>query len=247
MVDDPDMTRPPAAEPPVRPGPRRARRRRLIPVIAVGVVMVLAAIGVTLYFTLRDDGGTVTTDGTATTLSAGVDSFADMGRGDPVLPAARSLVGYGLLAVDAGNRFRPADPVSRAQFASLMVAVFGLECPEPPRATFFDVMPGDPAYLEVEALAPLFLAAAGAVESDGDQAASFRPADPMTTGEARRILQALVESSAPDSAAGLEAALPAAGSAGGPLTRADAALLLVPVIEALQPAAGDSLEATDVN
>ena len=223
------------------------RRRWLLPVIAAAVIVVLAVVAVVLYFTLRgggeDDGGD--TDTTTSLAEGVVNVFTDMSPDDPAFEAALSMTGYGLLGADAVGRFRPADAVSRGEFASLVVSVFGLECPEQASPTFVDVAPGDPRYLDIEAAAPYFVE----VTEGNKEPGAFSPNDPIKREEARLIVESLIEKAAPQSAAQLVAGLPVAepAGAGQPFTRAEAARLLVPVIEGLQPAAAETFEALGIN
>jgi hypothetical protein len=219
------------------PAAAKRRRRWLIPVIAAVVVLVAGG-GTASYLLLaRGDGEVEDGDASAST----VETFADMGSADPDLAAARSSVGYGLFAADADGRFRPADPVSRAEFASFVVTVFDLESPVPRSPTFSDVPVTHPDYLAVEAASPYFFQSEGASQARG----LFAPDDPVGRGVARQIVRLLVQNSAPD----LAASLPAgdATDADQALSRADAAHLLIPAIEGRQPPAADIFEATGIN
>ncbi len=188
----------------------------------------------------EDEGGATTTTQANTAVT-----FSDMGAADPALPAALSASGYGLLTEDQSGRFRPADPVSRAEFAMLVAEVLGLESAAPASPTFVDVPQWHPAYGAVESLATYFPDSAGGTADAAGK--TFRPDEAVGAAEAVQTLTAALQKEAPDRATALSAAL--AGVAGGdaPLTRAEAARLLVALVKAAQPPPGDALRPVGVN
>jgi hypothetical protein len=216
---------------------RRGRRWTSWATLVAAVVMVSGGLfACVLVGCSGDDEGTVSTVSTAT-----VETFLDMGSADPDMAAARSMVGYGLFAADQSGRFRPADLVTRAEFASLVVTIFELESTLPSSATFSDVARGNSSYAAIETAARYFVE----VEGTTQQSQTFRPRDPISRGEAQKILRSLVQELAPD----LAPKLPAGDAARNdqPLTRADAARLLIPVVEGRQPPAPDSFEPVGIN
>jgi len=221
--------------------PLRAGRRSLRLLAAVlGSALLLATLTGGLLFVEGCDDKTDTSS-TTTEAVTGVETFADMGPDHPDLKAARAVVVYGLLEADPEGRFRPEDPVERSEFASLLVAVFDLENPVPSVPTFADVPPAHPDYAAVERAAAYFLRDGGAEP----ETSMFRPHDPITRGEADQILRLVVQAAAPD----LTSVLPAEAVSGAdqPLSRAEAARLLVPLIEAQQPPAAETFEAVGIN
>ncbi|MCX8032597.1 MAG: hypothetical protein N3B14_04270 [Thermoleophilia bacterium] len=184
----------------------------------------------------RGDEQTTTTVATAT-----VETFVDMGAGHPDLGVARAAVVYDLLDPDAEGRFKPEDPVARSQFASLLALALGLERSFPPTPTFSDVPPAHPDYAAVEATARYFVQDALAETTSRE----FRPRDSISHAEAYRVLQLAVQENAPN----LASALPAESAYNNsePLSRADAARLLVPLIRANQPAPAETFEAIGIN
>ena len=228
----------------IEPGPTpsaaaRRKRRWLFPMIAA-IVVVLAGAGIGSYLLLARGGSGQVGDGKQEVVST-VDTFVDMDSEQPDLAAARASVAYGLFATDANGRFRPADPVSRAAFASLVVEIFGLESAVRRTPMFSDVPVTHPDYLAVETAGPYFLK----VEGTSQGRVTFGPDDPVSRGEAQRIVRLLAQELAPDLVAGLPA-----GDAEGtdqPLSRMQAADLLIPVIESRRPAAADTFEVIGVN
>jgi|WetSurMetagenome_2_1015567.scaffolds.fasta_scaffold08338_2 hypothetical protein len=216
-------------------------RRWLIPVIAICVVVVAGG-GTAAGILLTRDGetGSLSTTSTTQDLTGAVEGFTDIDAADPDLPLARAMAGYGLLSADGEGRFRPLEPVTRADFASLVVTVFSLESAPPTTPTFSDVPAVHPAYVAVETAAPYFAQASG-----GAAGRTFKPDDPMLRDEAKQVVLLVAQQVMPDG----KVDLTDFDLADGPQTlgRIDAARLLLPVIATLQPPAGDSFGVTGIN
>lgn len=77
--------------------------------------------------------------------------FADLPVGHPAHDAVQALVGRGVVAGYAGpgglREFRPDEPVTRAQFAKMLVGALGLPVPEGGYHPFLDVERSGPADL----------------------------------------------------------------------------------------------------
>jgi hypothetical protein len=217
------------------------KRRWLIPVIAMCVVVVAGG-GTAAGILLTRDGetGSLSTTSTTQDLTGAVEGFTDIDAADPDLPLARAMVGYGLFSADDQGRFRPLESVTRADFAALVVTVFGLESAPPTTPTFSDVPVVHPAYVAIETAASYFVQVAG-----GQAARTFKPDDPMLRDEAKQVVLLVAGQVMPER----KVDLGGFDLADGPqvLGRMDAARLLLPVITALQPPAGDSFGVTGVN
>jgi hypothetical protein len=216
------------------------KRRWVIPVVACVVIVVGGGTAAGIVLTRDGETGSLSTTSTTQDLTGAVEGFTDIDAADPDLPLARAMVGYGLFSADDQGRFRPLEPVTRADFASLVVTVFGLESSPPTTPTFSDVPAVHPAYVAVETAAPYF------AQAGGSQAAqTFKPGEPVLREEAKQVVLLVAQQVMP------ERKIDLAGFdlADGPqaLARMDAARLLLPVIPALQPPAGDSFGVTGVN
>ena len=122
------------------------KRRWLIPVVACVAIVVGGGTAAGILLTRDGETGSLSTTSTTQDLTGAVEGFTDIDAADPDLPLARAMVGYGLFSVDAQGRFRPLEPVTRADFASLVVTIFGLESAPPTTPTFSDVPAVHPAY-----------------------------------------------------------------------------------------------------
>ena len=102
------------------------------------------------------------------------------------------MVAYGLLSADGQGRFRPLDPVTRADFASLVVTIFGLESAPPATPTFSDVPAVHPVYVAVETAAPYF------AQVSGQSGQTFKPDDPVLRDEAKQVVLLVAQQVMPE-------------------------------------------------
>lgn len=113
----------------------------------------------------------------AATISRGAGgSFTDLDDYQWARPAIEELATKGIIRGMSSSRFVPGEPLTRAQFASLMVAALGEQPAERSGSAFSDVKPGDWFYSSVEKARELGLI-------NGYPDGSFRPEQVLSRQE----------------------------------------------------------------
>ncbi|OQA10626.1 MAG: Internalin-A precursor [Firmicutes bacterium ADurb.Bin373] len=107
--------------------------------------------------------------------------FSDIGENDPLLPYTRFLHEKGIVSGFPDGTFRPADSLTRAQAAGMVVLAKGLQPIAGGQPSFSDVSPGHWAYGTVEA-------AVGDGLLQGYPDGSFGPENTITRAEAVTLL-----------------------------------------------------------
>src|SRR5579859_2979894 len=112
---------------------------------------------------------------------AGRVPFTDLAPTDWADDPVQYLVAQGAVAGYADGSFRPADFVTRAQFAKMLVSALGWTLQYPAQPTFVDVPPTAWAYPYIETAA-----AQGVIGGYSD--GTFRPAAPVTRAQVAKLI-----------------------------------------------------------
>jgi hypothetical protein len=152
-----------------------------------------------------------------------VSPFADVDPAEPNLPFVNYLVSKQIVAGFPDGAFRPAEPLTRAQAAALMVRAAGLEAGDIATTTFRDVAPGHWAFQVIGA-------AERAGYLRGFPNGTFRPNEALTRAQAAALVMRLAGAGVPETPLPVPADLPpghwganaiAAGLDAGLVTRLD--------------------------
>lgn len=174
-------------------------------------------------------GGSGGTSGSGSSAPA---SFRDI-AGSPARASIEALVKAGVLT--AGGNFRPNATITRAEFASMLLRLFGLPATNPYLAAFTDVPQGNWAYGIVEAAVRAGLMSPSGTGTFGPNAGVTRAvaAKAASTGLGHGADVASL-SDADTLAYAVQLGLFAAGTtnSGATMTRGDAAVLVAKVLEA---------------
>ncbi|OPY58087.1 MAG: Cellulosome-anchoring protein precursor [Pelotomaculum sp. PtaU1.Bin035] len=128
---------------------------------------------------------------TASAFAAGP-VFTDLPETDPFYPYVNYLVKINLIQGYPDGSFRPADSITRAEVAELLIRAGKLdEGRVPDTRTYGDVGPGHWAYATIERAAQ-----AGLIKGYPDQ--TFRPEAPVSRAEACALLLRLANKQVPD-------------------------------------------------
>lgn len=106
-------------------------------------------------------------------------AYSDVPAGSSLAAEVEKAVDYGLMNGYSADTFGYSDPMTRAQFAVVLVRMMGWETVSPQTPTFSDVPAGHTWYAAVETAA-----AHDVVDAGG----TFRPSDPITRGEMAEML-----------------------------------------------------------
>jgi len=118
--------------------------------------------------------------------------FTDLPETDPFYPYVNYLVKTNLIQGYPDGSFRPADSITRAEVAVLLVRAGKLDDGQvPDNQTYGDVSPGHWAYATIERAAQ-----AGLIKGYPDQ--TFRPEAPVSRAEACALLLRLANKPVPD-------------------------------------------------
>jgi hypothetical protein len=128
--------------------------------------------------------------------------FVDVPQGHRFRQAIETLLGAGVLAGFPDNTFRPDDPVTRGQLATMLVRLLGLHTAEPDAPPPFRDMPAPANDVGADYVAE----AARAGIATGFDDATFRPHDPVTRIQMTRMIvraaQVFMAAAPPDYSAG---------------------------------------------
>ena len=154
--------------------------------------------------------------------------------------ALAAMKGYGLIPETASGTFDVAQPVSRAEFASLLVAALTWEGQHAGYPSYADVLPDHPAYRAIEKTRDLF-ASITATPQPGQATTqpTFHPDGALTRADAVRILAAALDLEPAGQALAAAIQLPTDDpilvASSDPLLWRDAARLFYLVIESQLP------------
>jgi hypothetical protein len=166
--------------------------------------------------------------------------------------ALAAMQGYGLIPETASGLFDLAQPVSRAEFSSLLVAALAWEGQHAGYPSFADVLPDHPSYRAIEKTRGLFAGISTTPQPGQDMTLpTFNPEGNLTRADAVRIVAAALDLEATSQALAAAIQLPANDpiivASSDPLLWSDATRLFYLVIASQLPTPTGTFAITGVH